>query len=598
MASKKPVIHARDHKKGGADPLDIVFPTSNYSNAIINEPVGGLVLYWKLDELGNTTTDAVDSSGNGHTGTYAIGGGFSTTATHPTLGVAALADGTAASFDGVLDNVGIGSSVPGIQAFGEMSVECWIETEQTSHADDAIHCLDTSVGTIAMSDDTVNRFFRLELVFSTGKLKFTVFDLGSVSASLTSTTVVNDGARHYIVATYDGTDMNIYIDGALDATSAPGLDGLSVNNGGLWVGSSFWEASNFYLHSHFQGVIDEFALYTVALPADSVETHFLIGSTASNPPSGTAGGDLTGNYPDPELVDIGDGAETVGDSTHYPIVTIDDKGRVTHMAAQSVPSGAPSGAAGGALDGTYPNPGIAASVAGAGLAESSDVLSVNVDASTIEINSDTLRVKDSGITAAKLSLLVTDLLAAVARVKVSLGGVLKGTRRQINFIAGTNITITVTDDSSNEKVDVQIDASGGGGGGGGVVGFGKQTADRVTSGTSYAGGIDLLSSDFSFTADGTSSYVVELLAPGSTVTVTQQLQFALKLDSAQSVFMGYQTVQSGGPSQVIRAHGVITPAAGSHTVNVRFWLTSAANGTIYAGTSLTNSTILVMVTQL
>lgn len=67
-------------------------------------------------------------------------------------------------------------------------------------------------------------------------------------------------------------------------------------------------------------------------------------------------------------------------------------------------SGGPTGAAGGVLDGTYPNPGLAASVAGAGLAETSDVLSVNVDGSTIEINSDTLRVKASGITENEIAL--------------------------------------------------------------------------------------------------------------------------------------------------------------------------------------------------
>lgn len=59
--------------------------------------------------------------------------------------------------------------------------------------------------------------------------------------------------------------------------------------------------------------------------------------------------------------------------------------------------------AGGVLDGTYPNPGLAASVAGSGLAETADVLSVNVDDSTLQISSDTLRVKDAGITAAKLA---------------------------------------------------------------------------------------------------------------------------------------------------------------------------------------------------
>ena len=39
-------------------------------------------------------------------------------------------------------------------------------------------------------------------------------------------------------------------------------------------------------------------------------------------------------------------------------------------------SRAPSGSAGGALDGTYPNPGLAATVAGAGLTETSNVLAV------------------------------------------------------------------------------------------------------------------------------------------------------------------------------------------------------------------------------
>lgn len=78
----------------------------------------------------------------------------------------------------------------------------------------------------------------------------------------------------------------------------------------------------------------------------------------------------------------------------------DDAGTETDLTATG---GTPSGSAGGVLDGTYPNPGLAASVAGDGLSESSNVLAVNVDGSTIEINSDSLRVKDAGITAAKLA---------------------------------------------------------------------------------------------------------------------------------------------------------------------------------------------------
>lgn len=55
---------------------------------------------------------------------------------------------------------------------------------------------------------------------------------------------------------------------------------------------------------------------------------------------------------------------------------------------------------------------ISSSLAGNGLAGGSGAaLSVNVDASTIEINADTLRVKDGGITAAKLSAAVLALMS-------------------------------------------------------------------------------------------------------------------------------------------------------------------------------------------
>lgn len=52
-----------------------------------------------------------------------------------------------------------------------------------------------------------------------------------------------------------------------------------------------------------------------------------------------------------------------------------------------------------------------------------------------------------------------------ARVAVKKNGTLVGTRRAINLIEGTNVTLSISDDSGNEEVDVTIAASGGGGGG-------------------------------------------------------------------------------------------------------------------------------------
>ncbi len=45
-------------------------------------------------------------------------------------------------------------------------------------------------------------------------------------------------------------------------------------------------------------------------------------------------------------------------------------------------------------------------------------------------------------------------------------GVVVGTRRRLNFIEGTDISLTVSDDGGNEEVDITITNTGGGGGGG------------------------------------------------------------------------------------------------------------------------------------
>ena len=108
-------------------------------------------------------------------------------------------------------------------------------------------------------------------------------------------------------------------------------------------------------------------------------------------PLGPAMGDLSGSYPAPTVWRI-QGNEVVDTSPSDGEALIWDA--ATSLWTPSTPT--LGGAAGGVLDGTYPNPGLAASVAGAGLAETSDVLSVNVDGTTIEIDTDTLRLKDTG----------------------------------------------------------------------------------------------------------------------------------------------------------------------------------------------------------
>jgi hypothetical protein len=63
-------------------------------------------------------------------------------------------------------------------------------------------------------------------------------------------------------------------------------------------------------------------------------------------------------------------------------------------------------------------------------------------------------------------------------VPIQRAGSLIGTRNKINFIQGSNITLTVSDDSAGDRVNVSISAIGGGGGGGNGVADSFETINK------------------------------------------------------------------------------------------------------------------------
>ena len=228
-----------------------------------------------------------DSSGNGWSGQYLIGG-------TSTAGLVAETSDTAVDFDGTDDYAQLATHLdPGAVFLGSSiypCVEFWIRTTQVP-ATQAI------IISIHRSGDAP---YALTLE-SDGHLEYQ-------QAAADSVATVNDGAIHHVVLTPSG----FYIDGALSGTTSIPI-GIVRPGSGIYVADGPTPSSGL-----FDGTIDHIAFYDHELSATRILAHYNAGKAGA---TGAWGGDTTDEavtraldfmeYPTADR-DISTGSSTIG----------------------------------------------------------------------------------------------------------------------------------------------------------------------------------------------------------------------------------------------------------------------------------------------
>jgi hypothetical protein len=131
----------------------------------------------------------------------------------------------------------------------------------------------------------------------------------------------------------------------------------------------------------------------------------------------------------------------------------------------------------------------------------------------------------------------------------------------------------------------------------GIIAFGTRTSNVTTTGTTFAGGADILSSPLSFTASGKDSYLLTVIGRDwQNNTASTRNILRLNLDGADAGIFADDSVTAANFPNILNAQGVINiPSVGSHTINARFQVTGGT-GTIEAGSGGAGVSTPILVT--
>ena len=177
--------------------------------------------------------------------------------------------GQAFTFDGSSGYVNIPDS-PLLDSFSNnITIELWLKANDTNVNSDWQGIV--TKGNAAW-----------EIQATTGEKGVYFTGSGGLSTGLKSTRNVKDGQWHHVAGVYDGTNIYLYVDGTLDA-STPASGNIVQNSYPMTIGCNGQGVSG-YPGYFYNGSIDEVSLYHRALSASEIQTIYATGSGGKCPP--------------------------------------------------------------------------------------------------------------------------------------------------------------------------------------------------------------------------------------------------------------------------------------------------------------------------
>jgi hypothetical protein len=235
---------------------DSVFDAGSYFEEVMAD---GPLAYYRLGDTGDLGLTLVDSSGNGHDGTLTGNAGATVNQFKPAL----ILNDSDGAIDFIPSARGDADTTSGWADVATWTAEAWIRPDVLS-GQRTIFCHD--------DDGSANEIaWRLDLGGTKVKAWLNRAGVGT-DDSLTGATTLVVGSIYYLVASYDGATLKVYVNGALDGSaSAPGTTQVPIPPTPLRIGALLGSAEE------FDGIIDEVAFYSGALSDDRIMAHYQAG---------------------------------------------------------------------------------------------------------------------------------------------------------------------------------------------------------------------------------------------------------------------------------------------------------------------------------